>query len=439
MVKTRNRALYNLGVPGDNTLIIIQLDGLSHPRLRDGIARGLLPTLGRWLRDATHRLHRLDSGLPSQTSSAQATLLYGVTDPPPGFRWYDRQAGRARTSRDPADLRRVARDWPQNAGLLQGGAAITTAWSAGAARHAFVLCEGLRPSNFRNFPWRAVVPPRWPQGARGASPAAILRGILVAGALDALTTAATVTAISARRGPIFATLLGYDQVAHHAGLGAPMTDWALRRLDDSVRAIERANDTRGNRYQLAVFADHGLSACGAYQKLRGVSLGGAIARTTGTPLRDWHVAPSGNLAHIYALSAQAKTSLDSLVPVLMRDEAIGFVVQNEFAHGRFGKVELESATVSGDHPLAAYGPTGLRTRQVAALARHPEAGDLIVMGAVDARGTVTAFENQRAAHGGLGGAQTEAFALLPVGISAADDLGLMGLRGLLLRMLGRLP
>ena len=439
MVKTRDPALYNRGVQGDNALIIIQLDGLSHPRMRDGIARGLLPTLGRWLRGATHRLHRLDSGLPSQTSSAQATLLYGITDPPPGFRWYDRQAGRARTSRDPADLRRLARDWPKNAGLLQGGAAITTAWSAGAARHAFVLSEGLRSSNFRNFPWRAVVPPRWPQGARGASPAAMLRGILVAGTLDALTTAATVAAISAKRGPTFATLLGYDQVAHHAGLGAPMTDWALRRLDDSVRAIEATESAQGNRAQIIVFSDHGLSECVPFRKLRRETLGDMIVRETGTARRDWHVAPSGNLAHVYALSAQAKTSLDSLVPVLMRDEAIGFVVQNGIAHARFGKVELESATVSGDHPLAAYGPTGLRTRQVAALARHPEAGDLIVMGAADARGTVTAFENQRAAHGGLGGAQTEAFALLPVGISAADDLGLMELRGLLQRTLGRLP
>ncbi len=182
-------AIYNRRVPGDQCLIIIQLDGLSHPRLRDGIARGLLPTLGRWLREGTHHLHPLDSGLPSQTSSAQATLLYGVTDPPPGFRWYDRRAGRARTSRSPADLRYTARAWTEDAGLLKGGAAITTAWPAGADRRTLVLSEGRPWANLRAVPWGEALRDRWPQGARGASPAAILRGTLVAGILDALTTA----------------------------------------------------------------------------------------------------------------------------------------------------------------------------------------------------------------------------------------------------------
>ncbi|MEO6063566.1 MAG: alkaline phosphatase family protein [Thermoflexales bacterium] len=426
-------------MPGDNGPIIIQLDGLSHPRLRDGIARGLLPTLDRWLREGTHHLHPLDSGLPSQTSSAQAALLYGVSDPPPGFRWYDRGARRARTSRSPADLRHVARAWPDRTGLLLGGAAITTAWPAGADRRTLVLSEGPRRANLRSIPWNAKLGPRWPQGARYARLAAILRGALVAGALDALTTSAAVAAIGAVRGPVFATLLGYDQVAHHAGLDAPMTDWALCRHDNALRVIERANNAQNRRAELVVFADHGLSGCVSFQKLRRETLGGMIARATGTSRRDWHVAPSGNLAHVYALSAQAMSALSSLVPVLMRDDAIGFVVHDGIAHGRNGKVDLASGTASGDHPLVAFGSPGLRTRQIAGLARHPDAGDLIVMGAADGKGAVTAFEDQRAAHGGLGGPQTQAFAMLPVGVSATDELNLSGLRERLLGMLGHFP
>ena len=414
---------------------MIQLDGLSHQRLRDGIDRGLLPTLERWLRDGTHHLHTLDSGLPSQTSSAQATLLYGVSDPPPGFRWYDRLAGRARSSRSPADLQHIARAWLEKAGLLVGGAAITSAWPAGADHRALVLSEGLRVSNLQAVPWGAAFPPHWPQGARGANPAAMLRGILVAGVLDALTTAATVAAVATLRGPIFATLLGYDQVAHHAGLDAPMADWALRRLDEALRAIETANSRQTNRARIVVFADHGLSECVSIRKLRRETLGGMIVRVTGTSRRDWHVAPSGNLAHVYALSKAASSALGRLAGILARDEAIGFVVHAGIALGRNGEVDLVAGTVAGDHPLAVYGSTGLRTRQVAKLARHPDAGDLIVMGAVDGDGSVVAFEDQSAAHGGMGGAQTEAFVLLPVNFSANEALSLLSLRELLLRRL----
>ena len=432
-------AAYNTRVSGGPGLIIIQLDGLSLPRLRDGIARGLVPTLGRWLREGTHCLHPLDSGLPSQTSSAQATLLYGISDPPPGFRWFDRQAGRARTSRSPADLRRIARAWPVSAGLLLGGTAITTAWPASAAGHTLVLSEGLRWTNLKFVPWRAAIRPRWPPGARGASPAAVLRGLLVAGALDTLTTAAAVKAIHSGQRPVFATLLGYDQVAHHAGLEAPMADWALGRLDAALRAIEGANRGQEGRKALVVFADHGLSECAAFQTIRGVPLRTLIARVTGTSQRAWYIAPSGNLAHVYSLSAAARSTLGPLTALLASDEAIAFVVHAGVAHGPNGSVDLRSGATSGLNPLAPYGTTELRQAQLARLTRHADAGDLIVMGAVDNSGRVLAFEAQRAAHGGLGGDQTEAFALLPVGISAADDLGLMGLRGLLLRILGRLP
>lgn len=424
--------VYNTRVSGGPGLIVIQLDGLSYPRLRDGIARGLLPTLGRWLREGTHHLHALDSGLPSQTSSAQATLLFGVSDPPPGFRWYDRQAGRARTSRSPADLRRAAGAWPPSAGLLQRGTAITTAWPASAAGHTLVLSEGLRWSNFQYAPWRAMLRSPWPHCARGASPAAILRGLLVAGALDTLTTAAAVKATHAGQRPVFATLLGYDQVAHHAGLDAPMTDWALGRLDAALLAIEGAVSGREGRAAIVVFADHGLSACAAFQTIRGVSLRTLVAQVTGTSQRAWHVAPSGNLAHVYSLSAAARATLGPLAAVLASDEAIAFVVHAGIAVGRHGSVALDSGATSGLSPLAPYGATRLRQAQLARLARHADAGDLIVMGAADNSGRVLAFEAQRAAHGGLGGDQTEAFAVLPDSFAVGERLDLANLRRLLL-------
>ncbi|MBK8836512.1 MAG: alkaline phosphatase family protein [Anaerolineae bacterium] len=408
-------------MPGHNALIIIQLDGLSLPRLRDGIARGLLPSLGRWLQEGTHHLHPLDSGLPSQTSSAQATLLYGVSDPPPGFRWYDRRASRARTSRNPADLRRVATAWPANDGLLRGGAALSTAWPAGADHRTLVLSEGPRWANLRAIPWAAALGARWPQGSRGASPAALLRGTLVAGVLDPLTTAAAVAAIGETPRPIFATLLGYDQVAHHAGLDAPMTAWALRRLDDSVRAIEDANLKQGGRSEIVVFADHGLSGCASFQRLRRESLGGMIARLTRTGPRVWHVAPSGNLAHVYALNGAAQSALEPLVQTLIRDDAIGFVVHNRIVHGRLGKRGSCFWGNSWRHSARSL----WFDRTADATNRRPGPPPGCRGSHCDGRrrreGRCYAFEDQRAAHGGLVAPKPNACCQLP-GLPAAENL-----------------
>jgi hypothetical protein len=59
------------------------------------------------------------------------------------------------------------------------------------------------------------------------------------------------------------------------------------------------------------------------------------------------------------------------------------------------------------------------------------------MGAMDAAGRVVAFERQRAAHGGLGGAQTEAFAVLPASIVGGERLNLARLRQILLKNMSR--
>jgi hypothetical protein len=59
------------------------------------------------MRIGSHQLTRWDCGLPSQTSSVQAGILFGSNFDIPGFRWFDKSTGKMVQSNDPADVARI--------------------------------------------------------------------------------------------------------------------------------------------------------------------------------------------------------------------------------------------------------------------------------------------------------------------------------------------
>lgn len=419
-------------------LVVLQIDGLAYTRVRDSFAQRALPALARWREEGNSRLIEVDGGVPSQTSSAQAVLLHGAQQPPPGFRWYDRTRRRVCVSRHPTDLRRLEAAWAPNTGLLTGGAAITTAWRAGASQWAFVLSEGIRAPNLSALSPAALRDIRLPPSFRGTSFAAWLRAVFVAQILDALTTRAVLRAIRDGRSPIFATFLGYDQVAHHAGLDAPITAWSLARIDRFLGGIEGAA-RRVGPVALVALSDHGLSPGAAFAKQRGASLAAVIAKLSGLGHRAWYVAASGNLAHVYARNEAAARSVDATASSLAREPGIGLALTRDGrGRGKTGSHDLERACVEGDDPVAAFGDPRRRARQLDALRRHPDAGDIIVLSEVDGKGSVAPFEEQSASHGGLGGDQTRAFALWPAGapLACEEPVSLASLRDGLRALIG---
>ena len=136
------------------------------------------------------------------------------------------------------------------------------------------------------------------------------------------------------------------------------------------------------------------------------------------------VAPSGNLALVAFPRIPGRATLEDiarrwprLVPGLAGHEGVGLVMVRSEEHGAVvfgatGTVYLDAGRVEGEDPLVPYGAhaaTGLR--RVDAMA---ECGDLVVISALDTTtDEVAAFEELIGSHGGLGGAQTEAFLLHP--------------------------
>ncbi|WP_407567138.1 alkaline phosphatase family protein [Polymorphospora sp. A560] len=161
---------------------------------------------------------------------------------------------------------------------------------------------------------------------------------------------------------------------------------------------------------------------------RQVTLGpaGAETRTAARPETDSVVVASGNLAMIYLPHrpgqvdrAGIEAAHPGLVAGLAAHPGIGLVVvadgeRGPVAVGHRGEHRLRDGVVTGEDPLKGYGP-----RARGDLLRHQEVdhvGDLVLISAIDP-GTdeVAAFEELVGSHGGLGGWQTDAVLLHPIG------------------------
>jgi len=169
---------------------------------------------------------------------------------------------------------------------------------------------------------------------------------------------------------------------------------------------------------------------------------GPAALADDAALPEVAVSASGNLGMVWFPRLAGCVDLDEitarwprLVPGLLARAAIGVVVvqtvdRGPVALGAGGSrlladgVPREQA-VRGVDPLAPYGPHArpdlLRVAELA------HAGDLILISAVDDRGSVHAFEGLVGSHGGLGGAQNDAMILYPalwmIDADLRDDVG----------------
>ncbi|HXF70185.1 MAG TPA: alkaline phosphatase family protein [Thermoflexus sp.] len=153
------------------------------------------------------------------------------------------------------------------------------------------------------------------------------------------------------------------------------------------------------------------------------------------PTADVVVRPSGPLAHVYIAITSDPLPLSEiavrwphLLDALIEHPGIGLVIGREgedvFLMGRQGARIVRSdgrSQIYGQDPLRDPERMAVEGRwldpertaqELARLARLPDSGDLILLGAWDGQVVVT-FEEQRGTHGGLGGAQEVAFLVFP--------------------------
>lgn len=315
-------------------IVVLEIDGLSYQRMMRAIDTGLMPSIRQMLRDGTHRLSRFDCGLPSQTSSAQAGIMYGDNYDIPAFRWYEKSTGRMMVSNRFSDAAALNARYASGQGLLRGGSSINNLMSGDAAKSLLTLSalreadeETRRRRNedlylFWLNPYiftRSALLTVWdlfvemfeaarqralntqPRINRFRKAYPILRALSNV-FLRELGTYMVILDIIRGVPAIYTTYVGYDEVAHHAGPDSPDALHTLRALDRSIGRVRDVMQRKAGRpYDLFILSDHGQSAGATFHQRYGITLAQLIEQL----VQAQTSAPAGSDTGQYFVAALA--------------------------------------------------------------------------------------------------------------------------------------
>jgi uncharacterized membrane protein YvlD (DUF360 family) len=305
-----------------------------------------------------------------------------------------------------------------------------------------------------------------PRGHRGglypflrAAMCVVVRDLIVYGVL---------TDMMKGRPAVYATFSSYDEVAHHSGLERADTLEALRKLDQQFGRIDRARAFTPRPYEIVVLSDHGQTQGATFKQRNDYGLdqlverslsrgnvteiaggdeqdsmvGHAIGEATGrtqkkkapkndVSTRDVVVLGSGNLGLVYLMEERRRLMLEEiesrhpeLVPSLRGHPHVGWLLVRSAENGPVvlgsaGCRYLSDGRVEGEDPLAAFSPGA--AHHLARTDGFAHAPDILVGSFYDAElDEGCAFEELISFHGGIGGPQTQAFLLHPVGLQIPD-------------------
>ncbi len=290
-------------------IIMVEIDGLSHDRLLHAIRRGYMPTLRAMLEGGQHHVSVVECGLPSQTSACQAGILFGDNYDIPAFRWWDKAEQRLIVSNRTADARLLDERLSHGRGLLRGGSSVGN-MLAGDAMKSVLTMSAMEPRTPDEERWRQedlylfFLNPYIFTRSLTLSLADLFRELFQAlrdqvtdrqpriNRLDkgypAIRAATNVflrdletflVALDIIRGmpAIYTSLIGYDEVAHHAG---PDSQDAYQTLQGIDAALRRCQDIiarkAGRPYDLFVLSDHGQSFGATFAQRYGLTLAGLV-------------------------------------------------------------------------------------------------------------------------------------------------------------------
>jgi uncharacterized membrane protein YvlD (DUF360 family) len=289
-------------IPSTPGLIFVEIDGLSQPTLERAVNDGYMPALRRLMRSGSHKLMRWDPGLPSQTSSVQAGILFGSNFDIPGFRWFDKTTGKMVQCNDPADVARIESRVSRGAGLLrEGGVSICNMFSGDADRCVATLStfnpgEHVRKSSAVYFPffvypynftrtlmlivaelvierwqgWRQRFKNEFPRVSRGGS-FPLLRAASTVFQRE-LGTYALMSEMFAGTPVAYITFIGYDVVAHHAGPERRDAMRTLRAVDRRIALLLRSAGEAPRPYHFVFLSDHGHTASIPFRQRHGKAI-----------------------------------------------------------------------------------------------------------------------------------------------------------------------
>lgn len=290
-------------------LIILEIDGLAREVLEEAIDSGYMPTLKSWIERGSHSISEWETDLSSQTGASQAGILHGNNKDIVAYRWVDKENNnKVMSCGSFRDVSLMEKKISNNDGLLKSNGAGRCNLFSGDSKNLIYVSSDII-SNFNaeyNKAWRLVfsnidsftrifvlfledvileyisqirqfilnVRPRISRG--------FIYAFIRAGASIILREINTKTIIwdmmDGELDIIYATYLGYDEIAHHSGIRDSDSFRYLKKLDKHFSRIENAAAYSKRKYEFVIQSDHGQSNGATFkQRNNGIGLDGLVS------------------------------------------------------------------------------------------------------------------------------------------------------------------
>lgn len=283
--------------------IFLEIDGLSKDILEEALENGDMPTLNKWIKSGSHKLTVWETDLSSQTSASQAGILHGNNDNIPAFRWVEKENdNRIVSSNSGGDASRIESDISDGNGLLSYHGASRANLFSGDAEDTILtfsdfnsLYKLYSPSWYYFFftPYisaKILVLMLWDfllefisrirHYVLNIKPRLTFRGLSYyvarAGANVVVREMTTISLIGdiylGQFDTIYATYMGYDEIAHHSGIDDYDAFYSLRQIDKQFSDIENAINESKRDYNIIILSDHGQSKGPTFKQKYGITL-----------------------------------------------------------------------------------------------------------------------------------------------------------------------
>jgi len=283
--------------------IFLEIDGLSKDILEKALKNGDMPTLNKWIKNGSHNLTGWETDLSSQTSASQAGILHGNNDNIPAFRWVEKENGnKIVSSNSGGDASRIESNISDGNGLLSYHGASRANLFSGDAEDTILtfsdfnsLYKLYSPSWYYFFftPFitaKIMVLVLWDfllefisrirHLVLNIKPRLTFRGLSYyvsrAGANVVVREMTTISLIgdiySGQFDTIYATYMGYDEIAHHSGIDDYDAFYSLKQIDKQFGDIENAINESKRDYNIIILSDHGQSNGPTFKQKYGLTL-----------------------------------------------------------------------------------------------------------------------------------------------------------------------
>ena len=296
------RELKGRKVNDDPSYIFLEIDGLAYDILMEALDEGVMPFLKQMLENGSHKIMEWETDLSSQTSSSQAGILHGNNSNIPAFRWVEKENNnRIVSSNSLSGAPLIEKMVSNGRGLLSNkGASRSNLFSGDAKEYVLTYSKFTRLSEFYSTAWYYLYSTpyviarilvlfivdmihelysRVYHFVKNIKPS-IKRGLFYyvarSGANVVMREATTFILIgdiySERYNAIYATYMGYDEIAHHSGIRDKDSFTALKKIDKDFRRLHKAAEESNREYNFIILSDHGQSGGPTFKQKYGLTL-----------------------------------------------------------------------------------------------------------------------------------------------------------------------